>query len=115
MRQRAHRPDGDYSFGSNLPFLVDSPQCVAQAIMTRLKLQAGEWFLDLDEGTHYDGLILGHNTQATRDLEVRGRILETPGVQQISDYISYVDRGRNMTVLATVKTLYGTTDLAATL
>lgn len=116
MRQRAFRPDGDYDFGSGRPLLVDSPQCVAQAVMTRLNLQTGEWFLDSNEGTPYDGQILGHNTAATRDLALRIRILETPGVVQIDEYLSFVDpTDRTMVMACSVDTLYGTADVATTL
>ena len=108
MRQRALSAIGDYTFGQATPFLADTPLCVAQAIMTRLRLRTGEWFLDLSEGTDYDGQILGHNTVATRDLAVRTRILDTPGVNQISEYISFVDKSRAMSVIATVDTQYGT-------
>lgn len=107
--------DGDYSIGSGLPFLKDSPECVAQAVMTRLRLATGEWFLDLTEGTPYQGQILGHNTALTRDLAVRQRILDTPGVSQISEYISFVDASRAMVVIATVDTAYGKATIAATL
>lgn len=115
MRQRALDAAGDYSFGTGLPFLADSPLCVAQAVMTRLRLAAGEWFLDDREGTEYAGQILGHNTGATRDLAVRIRILETPGVRQIAEYVSYVDKQRAMVVAAVVDTAYGRVQIAATL
>lgn len=115
MRQRALDANGDFSFGSGAPFLINSPQCVAQAIMTRLRLQAGEWFLDSNEGTPYDGQILGHNTAETRDLALRIRILETPGVEQISEYLSYVDAQRAMVMIATVDTIYGQTPINITI
>lgn len=116
MRQRALLSDGDYSFGTGLPFLVDSPLCVAQAVMTRLRLETGEWFLDTDEGTPYDGQILGHNTVATRDLALRTRILDTPGVVQISDYVSFVDASvRAFNMVAIIDTLYGPAEVRITL
>lgn len=115
MRQRAFRADGDYAFGANTPFLADTPACVAQAVMTRLRLATGEWFLDLNEGTPYDGQILGHNTGATRDLAIRIRILETPGVEQISDYLSFVDATRAFVVFANIDTIYGPAGINVTL
>ena len=108
-------PNGDYDFGTGRPFLANSPGCVAQAIMTRLRLETGEWFLDVAEGTPYQELILGHNTTDTRDLALRIRILDTPGVVQISDYLSYVDAGRAMVVVASVDTLYGAANINITL
>jgi hypothetical protein len=104
--------DGDWAFGTGLPFLIDSPLCVAQAIMTRIRLAAGEWFLDLNEGLAEDQ-ILGAGTQNTRDLAIRVRILDTPGVEQISDYLSFVDPAdRSFNVLATVVTTFGQTSVA---
>lgn len=114
MRQRAMLPDGDYSFGTGLPLLADTPECVAQAILTRLKLQTGEWFLDLSEGTPYLEQILGAGTAATRDLAVRSRILDTPGVKRIALYSSSLDRARDFRVDCTVDTLFGTTSFSFT-
>ena len=114
MRQRALLPDGDYNFGLGLPFLANSPGCVAQAIMTRLRLAEGEWFLDAREGTAYASQILGHGTQATRDLALRVRILETPGVRQIAEYLSFVDNDRAFVVAATVDTDFGQATITAT-
>ena len=114
MRQRAMLPDGDYSFGTALPFLRDTPTCVAQAIMTRLRLKTGEWFLDTAEGTDYDNLVFGFNTALTRDLAIRQRILDTPGVVRIKEYISILDKQRAMSVVATIDTQYGSTQIQAT-
>ena len=114
MKQRALDANGDFSFGTALPFLEDTPYCVAQAVMTRLRLRSGEWFLDLQEGTHYDDQILGFGTQDSRDLAIRSRILDTPGVQQIAEYISILDKGREFSVIATVDTIYGSIQLQAT-
>ncbi len=47
MRYRAWDANGDYTFGQGSKnFLVNSPQCVAQAVVSRLRLQLGEWFID---------------------------------------------------------------------
>lgn len=115
MKQRALTPNGDYSFGTALPFLKDTPYCVAQAIMTRLKLHSGEWFLDKNEGTHYDDQILGFGTQDSRDLAIRSRILDTPGVLQISEYISILNKAREFSIIATVDTTFGSVKIQATI
>lgn len=107
MRTRKLDDNGDFVFGEGAEFLVNSPAAVAQSIKTRLLLPTGEWFLDLKEGTAYAPLILGHHTQGTRDAEVKQRILNTPGVTEISSYSSSVDAARHMTVTATVVTQYG--------
>jgi hypothetical protein len=111
MNYRELDADGDYSIGR---FLVDSPAAVAQAVQTRLRLLTGEWFLDLSGGTPYDTRVLGYNTQATRDLTIKERILGTPGVTGIASYASSVV-GRKMTVVARVDTLYGAAQVETTL
>lgn len=115
MRQRAFTANGDYSFGTALPFLANTPLCVAQAIMTRLRLRTGEWFLNLADGTNYDGQILGFGTSQTRDLAIRTRILGTVGVLQINQYISILNKDRAFSVIATVDTIYGSVTITATL
>lgn len=112
MRYRALDENGDYRFGRSNQFLIDSPEAVAQAILTRLKLYTGEWFLDKSEGTDYAGAIWGFGTQGTRDFELQDRILETPGVRTITAYQSTFDsRTREFTVLGQVDTLYGVTEI----
>jgi hypothetical protein len=109
MRYRAQSSSGDYQFGSKTYFLVDTPETVAQAIKTRLRLYRGEWFLDTRIGLDLD-LILGYGTQVTRDQEIQQRILGTTGVLSLAQYASSVDV-RSFTVTATVNTIYGAVTL----
>jgi hypothetical protein len=95
-------------------FLVNSPQAVAQLVMTRLKLSVGEWFLDSSDGTPWIGDILGANTGPTRDAAIKSRILGTPGVTAITAYSGSV-QGRAFTVTAQVQTLYGAAPISVTL
>lgn len=113
MRYRTLDANGDYTFGvGGSNFLVDSPDAVAQAIQTRLKLITGEWFLDQTAGTPYYTDILGAGTESTRDIAVQTVILETQGVTGIVDYASYLDPStRQFTVAATVSTQYGQTTI----
>lgn len=113
MRYRQLSPTGDYIFGNGSNFLADSPQTVAQAVLTRLRLMVREWFLDLSEGLDLDQ-ILGYGTQTTRDRQVQQRILGTPGVTQILSYSSKVSR-RDFTVSATIDTLYGQINISEAL
>lgn len=103
MKYRQLDDNNDYQLG--FPFLVNSPDCVAQAIQTRLMLWRGEWWLDTREGTPYLQDILGHNTNY--DFEIQSRILGTPGVTELLNYSSNIDSYRNLTVNATVNTIYG--------
>ena len=92
--------NGDYQLGA---FLADSPACVAQAVQTRLNLWAGEWFLDVTDGTPYMQDILGRNTNY--DFEIKARILNTPGVVAITDYTSTVTN-RALSVQCVIQTAY---------
>lgn len=109
MRYRALSADGDYTFGnSQANFLVDSPEAVAQAVLTRLRLSRGEWFLDITEGMPWGTDVLGVDTATTRDAAVRDIILGTEGVTELVTYASQVE-GRSFSVQATINTRYGET------
>jgi hypothetical protein len=89
-------------------YLKDSPECVAQAVVTRLRLLRGEWFLDLTEGTPYAPAVLGKHTRDSYDFAIRRRILETEGVTAIVEYESAFDgETRKVTVRASIDTVYG--------
>lgn len=105
MRYRTLSPTDDYQFGTGSPFLINTPETVAQAIKTRMRLMVGEWFLDTREGLDLER-ILGYRTQGTRDFEIKRRILDTQGVLSLDSYSSQVE-GRNFTVTAVVNTIYG--------
>lgn len=108
IRYRALDANGDFVFGQGPgEFLVDSALAVAQAIQTRLKLWAGEWFLDITEGTDFPGKILGMGTQQLYDQEIQQRILGTIGVRDIASYSSNLDQSRHLTINATVDTIFG--------
>jgi hypothetical protein len=103
--------NGDYVFGQvacpHPEFWVDQPEGVAQAIQTRLLLMAGEWFLDLNEGTPYNTQILGKGTMALYDSAIKARILTTIGVSALLRYSSSYDlRSRSLTIEATVLTVF---------
>lgn len=94
-------------------FLVNSPAAVAQAVLTRLRLEEGEWFLDVTEGTPYQTQVLGYGTEKSRDVAIRNRVLGTPGVTEIVSYSSSVLPGRKFSVNATLNTLYGQANIQA--
>jgi len=115
MRYRKLSPTGDYTFGQgSADFLVNSPDAVGQAIITRLKLLQGEWFLDVTEGTPYSTQILGKTTATQRDAAIRARILGTQGVKSIISYASSLV-GRALSVTAMVNTIYGQTTVTTSL
>lgn len=106
MIYRALDANDDYQLGA---FLANTPETVGQAVLTRLRLWLGEWFLDSTDGTPYMQGILGHRTNY--DLEIQTRILGTPGVTEITDYSSNVVN-RQLSVNCTLKTIYGAITLA---
>ncbi|WP_142850931.1 hypothetical protein [Telmatospirillum sp. J64-1] len=109
MKYRRLSADRDYVMGrGEADLLTDTPETVAQAVATRLRLLAGEWFLDLRDGTPYAPAVLGRHTAVSYDLAVRERILGTPGVRAIAAYESALDpESRRLTVAVTVDTIYG--------
>lgn len=89
MRYRKLSSDGDYVFGAGKnDFLVNSPEAVAQAILTRLKLWLGEWFADTTDGTGWSQSIIGKHSKNLYELTLRQRVLETQGVVNIIGFQS---------------------------
>ncbi|QYY30230.1 hypothetical protein K2O51_22930 [Cupriavidus pinatubonensis] len=116
MRYRKLDADGDYAFGGQqADFYKDSPDAIGQAVLTRLRLARGEWFLDTTEGTLWDQ-VLGKYTGGTYDAAIRQRILGTQGVRELAAYSSTLNsETRALSVMATINTIYGTTTVQATL
>ncbi len=114
FKYRALDVDGDYSFGhGSSDFLVDSAAAVAQAVMTRLKLWQGEWFLDLVDGMPWNQRVLGVSRPGPRDAAIRARILETPFVTHILDYTSSVDvASRSFSGSCKIDTAFGPTAIS---
>jgi hypothetical protein len=111
MRYRILSPLGDYTIGQGqAEFLVNSPECVAQAVQTRLLLLQGEWFLDTTDGTPYATQILGEGTMQLYDQAIQERISQTQGIMAITNYSSSFDSSRrSLSVSVTIDTIYGTT------
>jgi hypothetical protein len=109
MRYRALDANGDYSGGRGQGnFLINSPACVAQSVLTRLKLWQGEWFLDLTAGTPWLQKVLGKNSKKTYDLAIRARVLGTQGVTAITSYSSTLDTAKRiLTVSIEIMTQFG--------
>lgn len=110
MRYRKLDKTGDMTFGSQqADFYRDSPEAVAQAILTRLRLWAGEWFIDRTEGTPYQQAILGTGTKKTIEPAMRARILDTQGVTTIEEFELIINaESRVANINAVVNTQYGT-------
>lgn len=111
MRVRQLTSDGDMRFGhQQYDFYRDIPEAPAQCVQTRLMFWQGEWYLDLTDGTPYQGGVLGTNTELTADSVIRDRILNTRGVTGIAEgsYNSQLDRvTRRLSAACTVDTAFG--------
>lgn len=106
---------GDMTFGRGARnFLVDSPLAVAQAVLTRLKLWQGEWFLDLAAGTPWLQQVLGKpRGPGSPDAAIRARITGTPFVTRLTDYASsYTATTRSFTVSGKITTAFGPVTVA---
>jgi hypothetical protein len=114
MRYRKLDANGDYVLTNNkADYLRNSPAAVAQAVKTRLALWTGEFFLNTAEGTPWLQGILG-KANAQYDILLRDRILGTPGVSEIISYSSSVS-GRNLSISATINTVFGRATLQTVL
>lgn len=109
MRYRKLDVNGDRVFGGDQQaFLIDSPEAVGQAVLTRLRLNLGDWFTDTSDGTDWKTKVLGKYTENKRDPMLRARILGTTGVTSIVSYSSSFDPNtRQFNVTCTLNTLYG--------
>lgn len=115
MRYRREDDDGDYTFGQgDDTWLVNSPEAVAQAIKTRFLLWYGQWFLDTTAGTPWIQSVLGKHSPDIYTMAIRQRILETSGVNSITDFNTTVNgTTRRVTFTATVDTIYGSTTVTS--
>ncbi|MCX5495359.1 hypothetical protein OSH11_11625 [Kaistia dalseonensis] len=93
----------------------DVPEAPAHAVMSRLYLFEGEFFLDITDGTAWKTQVLGKYTGDTRDPVIRARILGTQGVVSIDAYDSNLNREtREFKVASTITTVYGQTVVTGT-
>lgn len=102
MRYRKLDSSGDFVPGLGA-YYSDNSDSVPQAIRTRLLLWLGEWFLDTSDGTDWDGRVLGERTQGLFEDELKGRILLTPNVVQITSFNYQLDTdNRSLAIQARV-------------
>ncbi|WP_375038583.1 hypothetical protein [Acinetobacter sp. RW6] len=109
MRYRKLDDDGDYSFGQGQNnFHINTPEGVAQAVMTRLKFWVAEWFADTSDGTGWNTDVLGKYTDHLFELMIRQRILETQGVLSVDSFDSQFDgETRKLSIQSSITTIYG--------
>lgn len=107
MRYRKLDANGDYVLGLGAQnFLVNSPQCVAQAVLTALNLWLGEWFLNLLSGVAWMTQVVGFNPKELYDSVVQDCINNVQGVQSIVSYNSTLSPLRVLTITVDILTIY---------
>lgn len=113
MRYRKLDINGDMTFGNQQADLYrDSPEAVAQAVWTRLRLWVGEWFIDTTEGTPYQQAALGTGKRETISPAIRQRILETENVISIETFDMVINPdSRAATISTTINTAFGAVQL----
>lgn len=89
--------------------MVNGAEMVRQNISIKLKLFAGEWFLDTEFGTPYLASILGKQISlAAAVAALKASILAVDGVQTITRFDYTFNRSaRNLNVDFDVQTPYG--------
>ena len=109
MRYRKLDDDGDMIFGhGEADYWIDTWEGVLQAIVTRLKLWRGEWFMDTEYGTPWAQEILGKTTQLERDTALEEVILDTQGVTDLEYFNAEFNREiRDYIVSFSANTMYG--------
>ncbi|MBQ8091397.1 MAG: hypothetical protein IJ233_11705 [Pyramidobacter sp.] len=113
MRYRKLDSSGDFMTGHGAAdFHIDTAEAVAQSVVTRLKLWAGEWFEDTEEGTPYRQKVLGEFKLRTAGAAIKRRIVQTNGVSAVRDFSATYDaETRQLSVSATIETIYGETSI----
>lgn len=116
MKIRKQDANGDYVFGTAVDFYQNEPAAVAQAAQTRLLLFTGEWFVDVTDGMPWRTDVLGKYTKEAYDTVMKQRVLGTPGVRAVLDYVSSFDgTTRRLTFSFTLDTIYGQAPVQGTI
>ena len=108
--------NGDMVFGQGAGnFFKDVPEATGQAISTKLKLFQGEWFIYTTAGVPWESQVFGFGTIPFYDFVIQDTIASAPGFSSLVNYSSYIDQKRNVSISATVNTIYGITTVSSQL
>jgi hypothetical protein len=84
--------DGDLALLSNRMQLCEGATQLKQALLARLRVFKGEWFLDLESGTPYFERVLGkNNNPGGAEGALKEVITQTPGVRSLLEFSFDVD------------------------
>jgi len=105
------------TFGQGLNnFYINSASGVGQKVVTRLKLIAGEWYLDTTAVTPWFTQIFGYANPLARDLVIKNIILTTDNVNEITSYSSSINAtARSFDINANIDTTFGSTSISTSL
>jgi hypothetical protein len=96
-------------------FLINSPACVEQLIVTGLQLFQGSWFLNTAAGTPWLQSVIGFGTQAEYDQVIQNQIKSTQGVTGINAYSSSLNAAtRLLTFTVSGTSIFGPFTLTST-
>ena len=100
---------GDYVLGKGIfAFHKNTPETVAQAVQTVLRLFQGEWFLNKYAGVPYSTKVFGFGNMFQYDIAIKAAILNVTGVTEITNYSSYFNsQTRQVSISVTINTTYG--------
>lgn len=108
--------NGDYVFGGNKNSYYTDIEAVSQAIATRLKLLKYEWFEALEDGLPLWQQIVAQRDKSAAEKIIRERIVGTTDVRSILSFTPAWDNdNRSLSIMATIDTVYGSTDLEVSL
>ena len=106
--------DGNYGLqfaNGKLQWAEDGTQA-AQHGLTRLLIFKGEWLLNEDMGTQwYEIIFSSSKSRAEKELEIKSRILGTPGVKEITKF-TWEQSGATVTIEGIIVTDWGETDIS---
>jgi uncharacterized membrane protein (Fun14 family) len=93
--------------------LVTDKDYLVQKIKIRLLFIYGEWFLDIEDGLKYYEIIWVKNPNiALIESAIQATILDIEGVINITQFsTSFSNANRELTINATINTIYGTISL----
>lgn len=111
MKTRGLDSNDDWDFGRGKQSYVSDKDAVSQNIKTRLRSWKGDCFFDVDSGVDWTNFLdKGKKTQL--DLDIKRVILQTAGVLRIKDFSGTLDSSeRNLTIAATVDSIFGSITL----